>query len=45
LEKVAEQKRRVISADIIKIAEIHKDPDTATFLSQVLEKHEKKSGC
>lgn len=31
----------LLRADIIKIAEVHKDPDTAAFLSQVLEKHEK----
>ena len=31
----------LLRADIIKIAEVHKDTDTATFLSQVLEKHEK----
>ena len=31
----------LLRTDIINIAEVHKDNDTATFLSQVLEKHEK----
>lgn len=31
----------LLRADIIKIKEVHKDPDTVAFLTQVLEKHKK----